>query len=128
MAGPMMTPGASPSVLDGPPPNPTPSEPQGQFQMAGLAGVRPPTVPTGQLPPELLTGIVASAGSVAQMLDSFAQATPDQAGLIAMIKDLLQQYLATLMQGGAGAMSPTATGAAPPMGGMDRGISGAGTF
>jgi len=122
-----MMPGAGPSQLDGPPPSPTPAEPQGQFQMAGLAGPRAPTVPTGQLPPELLTGLVASAGTVAQILDSFAQATPDQAGLLAMIKDLLQQYLATLMQGGAGAMSPTATGMAPPMGGMDRGISGAGS-
>jgi hypothetical protein len=84
-------------------------------------------VPTGAIPPEILTGITSAATKIAEMLDAFAQATPDKAAQLALIKDLLQRYLADLMVGGAGAVSPTASGPAPPMGGIDRGIAGAGT-
>ena len=119
-----MQPGAGASTLDGPPPSPTgmSQPPAGQFSMRGLA----PQIPSTALPPEMLTGIVASAATIGQMLDAYAQALPDKAAQFALIKDMLQQVFADLMSAGAGAISPTASGAAPPMGGMDRGIAGAG--
>lgn len=122
-----MLPGAGASVLDGPPPSPTPAAPEGQFQVRGLVPGGSAVVPTGAIPPEILTGITSAATKIAEMLDAFAQATPDKAAQLALIKDLLQRYLADLMVGGAGAVSPTASGPAPPMGGIDRGIAGAGT-
>jgi uncharacterized phage infection (PIP) family protein YhgE len=92
--------------------------------MRGLAG----QIPSGGMPPEVLTGITQSAQSVSDLLDSWSQITPDQASQLSMIKDLIQQYLAGLMTNGAGATAPTAAGPAPPMGGMDRGLSGAGAI
>lgn len=79
------------------------------------------------MPPEVLTGITQAAQTISQQLDSFAQVTPDKAAALALIKELLQQYLAEIMTAGAGPVSPTAAGAAPPMGGMDRGLSGPGS-
>ena len=118
------TPGSS--ALDGPPPSPTPMSPGGgaggPFSMRGLAG----SIPSQGMPPEVLTGITQSAQSVGDLLDSWAQITPDQSAQLALIKDMVQQYLASVMQSGGGAVSPTAAGPAPPMGGMDRGISGPG--
>ena len=98
----------------------------GPFSMKGLAG-GPGSVPSNQMPPEVLTGITQAAQTMSQTLDSFAQVTPDKATALAMIKELLQQYLAEIMTAGGGPVSPTAPGAAAPMGGMDRGISGAGS-
>lgn len=114
------------SALDQPPPSGTPmGGPQGNapFSMQGLA----PSIPSNQLPPEVLTGVTASAQKIGEMLDSFAQITPDKASMLAMMKDMLQQYLAELMTAGAGAISPTASGSAFPGGGMDRGIAGPGS-
>jgi hypothetical protein len=91
--------------------------------MKGLAG----QIPTGGMPPEVLTGITQSAQSMSDLLDSWAQITPDQSAQLSMIKDMVQQYLATLMGGGAGPTQPTASGPAFPGGGMDRGIPGAGS-
>lgn len=93
--------------------------------MSGLGGPAP--VPSGQMPPEVLTGITQAAQTISQTLDSFAQVTPDKATRLALIKELLQQYLAEIMTAGAGPVSPTSPGAAAPMGGMDRGIAGPGT-
>jgi len=102
--------------------------------MGGLQGAAPfslqgmaPQIPSNRLPPEVLTGITTSAQKIAELLDSFAQITPDKGGQLSMMKDLLQQYLAELMQSGAGAISPTASGPGFPGGGMGRGIAGAGT-
>lgn len=116
------------SPLDGPPPSPTGMStpaPGSPFGMKGLAGPQP--VPSGQMPPEVLTGITQAAQTISQQLDSFAQVTPDKAAALALIKELLQQYLAEIMTAGAGPVSPTAAGAAPPMGGVDRGLSGSGS-
>jgi hypothetical protein len=116
--------GASP--LDAPPPSPTPmGEAGGPFSMTGLAG-GPPQVPSDQLPPEILTGLMQAAQTIGQTLDSFAQVTPDKGAELALIKDLLQRYLAGVMTAGAGPVSPTAAGPAAPMGGIDRGIAGPG--
>lgn len=115
------------TALDQPPPTGTPMDgvPSGApFSMQGLAGQQ--SIPSTQIPPEVLTGLTASAQKISEMLDSFAQVTPDKASQLAMIKDMLQQYLADLMTAGAGAIAPTASGSAFPGGGMDRGIAGPG--
>lgn len=116
------------AALDQPPPAPGPmggQPPGGPFSMTGMAGGAP-SIPSNQLPPEVLTGVTASAQKISEMLDSFAQVTPDKASQLAMIKDMLQQYLADLMTAGAGAITPTASGSAFPGGGMQRGIAGPG--
>jgi hypothetical protein len=92
------------------------------FSLSGLAS----QIPSGGMPPEVLTGITQSAQAVSDMLDSWMQITPDKGAQLGLIKDMLQQYLASLMQSGSGPTSPTASGPAFPGGGMDRGIPGAG--
>jgi hypothetical protein len=79
------------------------------------------------MPPEVLTGITQSASAMGDLIDSWAQITPDKAPQLALIKDMVQQYLADLMTNGAGPVSPTASGPGFPGGGMDRGIAGAGS-
>jgi hypothetical protein len=91
-----------------------------------MRGAMPPMAST-QMPPEILTGLTSAATQIAQLLDSFAQVTPDKASQLALIKDLLQQYLADLMTAGAGPMTPTASGSSFP-GGLDRGIASAGAI
>ena len=117
----------SASRLDGPPPSPQAvgAGPTGQPTDFSLNTLAPP-VPSAQMPPEILTGIMQSAQTISDLLDSYAQATPDLAADWAMIKDALAATLAKLVQNGAGATSPTATGPAFPAA-FDRGISGAGT-
>jgi len=128
------TPGAT--ALDGPPPGPTPMSPPpggGGFSMRGIAGdpsgggAAMGGIPSSGMPPEVLTGITQSASAMGDLLDSWAQITPDQAPQLSMIKDLVQQYLASLMGSGAGPTAPTATGPAFPGGGMDHGLPGAGS-
>lgn len=114
------------SPLDGPPPSPTPMGGQpadGPFSPKGMV----PQIPTDQMPPEVLTGIMQAAQTIAATLDSFAQATPDKGAQLALIKDLLQRYLADITAAGSGPVSPTAPGPAFPGGGIDRGISGPGS-
>lgn len=79
------------------------------------------------MPPEILTGIMQSAQSIAQLFDSYAQATPDLAADWAQLKNQLAAVLAKLVQAGSQPTSPTATGPAFPGGGMDKGIAGAGS-
>lgn len=98
------------------------------FSARGLAGGPANTVPANQLPPEVITGLTSAFQQVTAVLDSAAQVTPDKGAQLALIKDLIQQYLADLMSAGAGALSPTASGPAFPGGGMSKGISGAGAF
>lgn len=129
MAGPYAPATADSSQLDGPPPSPTAmggapdAGPTGSFSMKGLT----PQTPGNQMPPEILTGLMQAAQTIGSLLDSFAQVTPDQATKLALIKDLLQQYLAEVTTQGAGPTSPTAAGPAAPMGGIDRGVAGAGS-
>jgi len=92
-----------------------------------LQGLAPP-IPSAQIPPEILTGIMQSAEKIAQLFDSYAQALPDLAADFALLKDQLATVLAKLVQAGSSPTSPTATGAAYPGGGIDRGISGAGSI
>jgi hypothetical protein len=114
--------------LDGPPPSPQMfgGGPTGGATPFSLSAMAPPQVPSAQMPPEILTGILQSASTIGELLDSYAQVAPDLAMEFAAIKEQLQVTLASLVQAGAGATSPTATGPAFPGGGMDRGIAGAG--
>jgi hypothetical protein len=96
------------------------------FSPQGLTG--PPQVPSDQMPPEVLTGLMQAAQTISSTLDSFAQVTPDKGAQLALIKDLLQRYLADVMAAGAGPVSSTAPGPAFPGGGVDRGISGPGSI
>jgi hypothetical protein len=89
-----------------------------------IRGMAPPVVPSAAMPPEVLTGLMQAAQQISQLLDSFAQVTPDKAAQLMLIQDLLQQYLADVMMAGAGPVTPTAVGPAFPGGGMERGISG----
>lgn len=129
MAGPFAPATADTSQLDGPPPSPTAmggqpdAGPTGSFSMKGLT----PQTPSNQMPPEILTGLMQAAQTISALLDSFAQVTPDKAAKLALIKDLLQQYLADVTTAGAGPTSPTAAGPAFPGGGISRGIAGAGS-
>lgn len=117
--------GAGTEQLGAPPPSPTPMggmNGSAPFSLGGMA----PQIPSNRLPPEVLTGLTASAQKIAELLDSFAQITPDKGAQLSLIKDLLQQYLADLMSAGSGAISPTASGRQFPGGGMEQGIAGAG--
>lgn len=115
------------SALDGPPPSPQGlgGGPTGQptpFSLGALAG---PQVSSAQLPPEMLTGILQSSETIGQLLDSYAQATPDLAADWSAVKDLLATTLAKLVAAGGGPTAPTATGPAFPAA-FDRGMPNAG--
>lgn len=116
--------------LNGPPPSPQstgmggPTGAQNPLSMAGLA---PPIQPSaGQMPPEVLTGIMQSMQSIFQLLDSYSQVLPDKQQQFDAVKQLLQVILAEVQQVGGGPTSPTATGRGFPAA-IDRGVAGAGT-
>ena len=113
--------------LDGPPPSPQlmGGGPTGGATPFSLSAMAPPQVPSAQMPPEILTGILQSASKIGELLDSYAQVAPDLAMEFAAIKESLQTVLAQLVQAGAGATDPTATGPAFPAA-FDRGVAGAG--
>lgn len=112
--------------LDGPPPSPQAAGagPTGAPTDFSLQAVAPP-IPSAQMPPEMLTAVLESATQIGALLDSYAQALPDMAVDFAAVKDHLQTVLAKLLTSGAGAISPTATGAQFPAA-FDRGMAGAG--
>lgn len=123
-----MFPSQASSPLDQAPPAPQamgagPTGAPTPFSLAAVA----PGMPSSEMPPEILTAILQSAQKIGSLLDSYAQALPDLAVQFAQIKDQLQTVLAQVMVSGGGPMSPTATGAQFPGGGMDRGVAGAGT-
>lgn len=108
--------------LDGPPP--TPAVPGGGLgggmpSFAGLAGTAGSRgVPTNQMPPEILTGIMQAGEKISSMFDAFAQATPELAADWDMLKDMLQRTLGKVLVSGSGPVSPNATGSAFPGGPM----------
>ncbi len=120
----------APNRLDGPPPSPQSmgGGPTGAATPLSLQQLAGPQVPTAQMPPEVLTGIMQSAETIASLFDSYSQATPDLAADWQLLKDHLAQVLAKLVSAGAGPVSPQATGPAFPGGGIDRGIAGAGAI
>ena len=112
--------------LAGPPPSPTAmGGREGPLSPAGLAG-GPTSLPSNQLPPEVLTGLVTAFDQVGSVLDAAAQIAPDKGAQVSLIKDLIQQLLADLMVAGATPTAPTNAGPAFPGGGLQRGISGTG--
>lgn len=117
---PLPAPGTAPgeSMLNSPPPSPAVE--QGQNPGVPLGSLVPP-IPSAQLPPEVLTGILQAGEQISQMLDSFAQATPDLATDWAMAKAALMSAMSKVLQAGAGPTAPTATGPNFPGGGFDRG-------
>lgn len=123
------------SQLDGPPPSPTPmgaAAPGGPMQMRGLVPGMGSSVPTGMLPPEILRGVMQTGETIDAAIKSIMQLSPGKGPQLSLIQALLQQVFAEIVseaQGNPGAtISPTATGPAPPMGGIDRGVSGAGAI
>lgn len=118
----------SASPLDGPPPSPQAngSGPTGQPTPFSLQGMVPGAVPSAQMPPEVLTGIMQSAQSIASLFDAYAQATPDLAADWGALKDGLAMILAKLTQAGSGPTAPTAPGPAFPAA-FDRGLPGGGS-
>lgn len=103
--------------LDAPPPSPALQT--GQNPGTPLGQLVPP-VPSNQLPPDVLTGILQAGQSIATSLDAFAQATPDLAADWGAVKDALMSALSKVLKAGAGPTSPTSTGPNFPGGGMDR--------
>lgn len=117
-------PGASP--LDAPPPVPGTLD-KGQSQMPTLAGLGQPTpMSSGQLPPEILTGIVQACQKIDGMFDSFAQVTPDLAMDWDLCKTVLQKTLGKIISAGGGPVTPQAPGSQFPGGGMNAGLPGPG--
>mgnify|MGYP001559151617 CR=1 FL=1 len=125
---------ADTSQLDGPPPSPTA---MGDAQGGGPMGVRGLVpggggVPMGALPPEMLRGIMQTGETIDSAIKAVAQLAPAKGAQLSLIQQLLQQVFAEIVAEAAGnggaTISPTAAGPAPPMGGIDRGISGAGTI
>lgn len=117
----------SSSPLDGPPPSPQsvgagPTGAPTEFSLNALA----PPVPSAQMPPEILTGILQSAEPIKTVLMSWAQAAPDIAVDVQLLIEQMATVLAKLVTAGAQPTSPTATGPAFPAA-FDRGISGAGS-
>ena len=117
---PLPAPGTMPgdSMLNQPPPSPV-----GQTGMnpgTPLGGLVPP-IPSNQLPPEVLQGILQAGEQISTMYDSFAQATPDLAPAWAMAKEALMMAMSKVLQAGSGPTSPTATGPQFPGGGFDKG-------
>lgn len=113
------------SPLDGPPPAPgldpstQPGGPNGSPTPQGMEGMAAPmSVPSGQLPPEILTGMMQRLEQIGADLDSFAQVTPDLAASWSLIKELLMQTAGQLLTAGAAPAGPTSTGGGFPGGGF----------
>lgn len=117
--------GGPTSPLDGPPPAPgldpttQPGGENGTDTPQGMSGLAPPmSIPSGQLPPEILTGMMQRLEAMSSDLDSFAQVTPDLAASWSLIKELLMQTAGQLLTAGAAPAGPTSTGGGFPGGGF----------
>lgn len=116
------------AVLDGPPPSPatdTGMSPGPSPERSASYGALVPGAPisSGQLPPEMLTGMMQAGQTISETIDSFAQAAPDLAPDFQLVKDALLRALAKLLTAGANPMSPTAPGPNFPGGGFEQGSS-----
>lgn len=90
---------------------------------AGMGAMGSPIpVGAGQLPPEILTGVMSVGQQIVQNLDGLAQVTPELGPDWQAVKQLLMQTLSKLLVSGASPASPTSPGASAfPGGGIDRG-------
>jgi len=86
----------------------------------------------GAMPPEMLRGVMQTGETIDSSIKAVAQLAPSKGAQLALIQSLLQQVFAEIVaeaQGNAGAtIAPTSTGPAPPMGGIDRGVTGPGSI
>ena len=113
-------PGSGP--MDTPPPSP--AVPGGGVggQMPTLSGLAAPApIGSANIPPEILTGMMAAAQKISDMFDSFAQVTPDLATDWDLCKEILQRTLGKVMVAGGGPTSQNAPGSQFPGGGMNAG-------
>jgi hypothetical protein len=123
MPSPASIPGGT--VLDGPPPAPgleqgmNPGMPIGDLMGGAGSGAR--QMGADQLPPEVLTGMQQAADTIRDMIDGFAQITPNLAPDWAIVKAALESAMSKVQQAGAGPVSPISTGPGFPGGGLDRG-------
>lgn len=111
--------------LDTPPPSP--DVPGGGMggQMPTLSGLaQPAPIGSANLPPEILTGMLAAAEKISGMFDSFAQVTPDLASDWDLCKEILKRTLGKVMVAGGGATSQNAPGPQFPGGGLSAGQPG----
>lgn len=90
--------------------------------LSGLA--QPAQVGSANIPPEILTGMLAAAEKIDGMFDSFAQVTPDLATDWALCKDVLKRTLGKVLTAGGGPTSPTNPGPQFPGGGLNAGVAG----
>ena len=115
-------PGSGP--MDTPPPSP--AVPGGGVggQMPTLSGLATPApIGSANIPPEILTGMMAAAQKISDMFDSFAQVTPDLATDWDLCKEILQRTLGKVMVAGGGSTNPVAPGSQFPGGGINSGMS-----
>lgn len=119
-SGPLDTPPPSPDIPGGGAGGPSTGAPG----MAGLA--QPAPIASGQLPPEILTGMLQAAEKIDGMFDSFAQITPDLAADWDLCKEVLKRTLGKVLTAGGGPTSPNAVGAQFPGGGTNQGVPGPG--
>jgi hypothetical protein len=87
--------------------------------MPGQSG--PGSIPSGLMPPEVLTGLMATGQSMLKNLDTFAQVAPDLASDVAVVQDGLNRLLGKLLVAGGQATSPTSAPMPFAGGGQDRG-------
>jgi hypothetical protein len=91
-------------------------------QMPTLSGLATPgPIGSSNIPPEILTGLLAAAQKIDGMFTSFAQVTPDLGQDLDLLKTLLQRYLGKVMVAGAGPTSSTNAGPQFPGGGINQG-------
>ena len=110
--------------MDTPPPSPSIPGGGAGGQMPTLSGLaQQAPIGSGNIPPEILTGILGAAQKIDGIFDSFAQVTPDLAADLDLCKTTLQRYLGKVLSSGGGATTPTAPGNQFPGGGMNAGMS-----
>lgn len=110
------------ATLNQAPPNPADVQGASTGVPMGALGSLVPgggMVPPELMPPEILTGVIQSAGTVNQTFASWAQVAPQFAPDIARLQALLQQVLSKFQAAGGGPTSPNAPGPQFPGGGMD---------
>lgn len=87
-----------------------------------MRGLAPPLpIPSAQMPPEILAGVMQAADRITQDFQALAQALPDLSPEFLMIQDLLQQALGKVLQAGGTPPTPTATGSPFSGGGLGQG-------
>ncbi len=95
-------------------PGTTPGGPGGPGGAAGSPGMdqmgTPIPLGAGQLPPDILTGVMSVGQQIAQNIDGIAQIVPELGQDFQAIKQLLMQTLSKLLVSGGGPTTPTAPG------------------